>query len=456
MSANITLDGSRWMVSALDPFHDYQQQLEGYPGLHAGKSVCQMFCTTAAISCPAAQAGNYDAAVFFTGLDGATSFGVSSAVTKCIYKFDHASLPAALNIGPVVVLADGPGVDLNCFQNGSADRYLLYTRPTSIIDAGRLIAIGIEVYNNTAAIYKQGTVNVAMMNQADGDDTSCLYVDTNGTGTWANASVLEHRIGVLPKSETEVRSYPGSGQWNAEEGVYMVPRLSQFDLKPGFATSRSGIGYYDSASNYPYSHWVPSSSETTASTTVPTPSTMPISGFLPCCAYFSGLSHETTLSVTVRAIVEYFPVPLSTMMPLATPSPIFDPVALSSYAIAARDAPYAVPVSMNAHGDYFRMVASTIAKVAPHVIAVLTAPSIGTAVSLGSQLLTAVPNLLREIQAQRMRDKQSSKPNQEGKLSTQSRVRDRTSQLATGRKLKVDGKRVRLAVAGSDAAPLTK
>jgi hypothetical protein len=107
-----------------------------------------------------------------------------------------------------------------------------------------------------------------------------------------------------------------------------------------------------------------------------------ISSFNPAVAVFSGLSIQTTLTVTVRSYVEYFPTVGHPYMPLCAPSPVLDMKALAAYSIAARAAPYAVPADMNPAGEYFRMVLKILRAVAPSIAGALGNPGVG--VFLGS------------------------------------------------------------------------
>jgi hypothetical protein len=97
-------------------------------------------------------------------------------------------------------------------------------------------------------------------------------------------------------------------------------------------------------------------------------------------SFFTGLSPSTTLTVTFRAIVEYFPNPTDELLQIATPSAQYDPIVLQAYNEAIKAAPYAVPVNMNAGGKYFRMCMSAISKVAPTVARLISAPYPGAGV----------------------------------------------------------------------------
>jgi len=89
-------------------------------------------------------------------------------------------------------------------------------------------------------------------------------------------------------------------------------------------------------------------------------------------AYFTGLSPETTLSVTYRTFVEYSPPATSDFYTEVTPCAEYDPHVFEVYNMVAKQAPYAVPVGQNAAGDFFRKVLGAVKTVAPIASKLLT------------------------------------------------------------------------------------
>jgi hypothetical protein len=70
--------------------------------------------------------------------------------------------------------------------------------------------------------------------------------------------------------------------------------------------------------------------------------------------YFTGLSLQTTLAITLNCFVERFPGPQETdLVVLAKPSPQYDLLALEIYSHALHDMPPGVMVKENGLGEWF-------------------------------------------------------------------------------------------------------
>lgn len=386
----------RWCLTALDPFHDYQQNIEGYPDLNALPSVCQMYTTTVTVTAPAAAgAGTWDCNVMFTGLDCAsTSLQTLMLATRYHCVYDHAALPTALGVAPMTILSDAAGVDLT-LHSATAERDYLYTRQNAS-DMGRLIAVGYEVHNTTAEIYKQGTVVTAMIPSERIESSDCTYFDTNGA-PWSSVGRSCILLPCYPSDEAQVRQIPSSGQWAAAKGCYVVPRIINMNNVPQPSYGKSGITYHtlpEGVAGAAVYQTAPTTNSTFGGIVCPASNGTTDSIFGATCSYFTGLSNQTTLTITLRSVVEYFPYPGSALLPAATPSPAYDPVSLQLYSLAVREAPYAVPVAQNSAGDFFRKILRVISNVAPVVGAMLPSPAaqgilsgVGMAAGAGSTLL---------------------------------------------------------------------
>lgn len=391
---SISKAGQEWMVSCLDPFHDYQQTLSGYPDMEAGRSVCQMYTTSYNIAMPSSYTTGYNCQVVFTGLDAMAN--TTGAGTQHMYYFDsgkqqmtYSSTTAGsgaykLTTAPVMVLCStgttAPTLD-NVATTGTGGtnpvHYAsLYTR--SVATRGRLIGIGIEVHNTTAELYKQGTVTVGQLASDYGTAYSVYTVDSDAA--YESIPVTYCKGATLPSSEASLRAIPGSGQWEAAKGVYMIPRLLRSEL-PIMSPGHCACACFSEGAKHFGQVPMIGADVTTPQFNV---QGLPISSFSPMSAIFTGLSPQTTLRVTVRSIVEFFPGDGDAFLPLAIPSALYDPLALTAYAAASRSAPYAVPVSMNAAGDYFRLVLKALsgAKQISPLLALV--PKVGPLLSVGA------------------------------------------------------------------------
>lgn len=365
---DLTPTGEGWLVAALDPFHDYRLKPEGFPDLVSSNSIVQIHNYSIDVSAPASAGGNnWDCSVIYTGLDAYPTAGVpvlDAAKPFCgALEYDHADLATLRRINSLTVITDATGVALNP-ANSTGDFYGLPSFRSS--QQGRLIGVAVEVHNTTAEMYRQGSMSVAMLPPTADDVQSMTLIDTNVAPQYTKDFQCDSST-YLPSYIADVKSVPQAGTWEARKGVYMIPRLSKGNINPTSATpNRSTLVRYKTAGGSAACVTVPQFVEATISA-MPYYHGFGSSSFSPMCAFFSGLSDQTTLTVTFRCIVEYFPTVSSEMISLTTPSARHDPKALAAYCAVAESAPYAVPVGNNASGDYFRDVVEAAAQVIPYV-----------------------------------------------------------------------------------------
>jgi len=389
-----TENGKKWLVTCLDPFHDYQQTIEGFPDMCGQPSVCQMLNTSVTIAAPGA--ANWDCNVCFTGLDmdNYNSATIIPAATPpgggatIVVPFSGVAIPGQYEIAPLTIVSAASGTPCDVISNNT-NKSLLYTR-SNHRTPGRLVAVAYEVHNTTADINKQGAVTTGMNPCIRTDSSTIIYKDTDVAAKPAQTGGLSFVqcdwCCALPGTAEAVRRIPTSCQWDARDGVYAIPRLNTEHVvsKPS-NTDGSSIGWFHDLAGASMSPWVLEPYDTYvnalgASSTTYQFARPVISSFSPMSSYFTGLSPSTTLTITLRAVVEYFPTAHDELIQIATPSAEYDPEVLTAYNKAIKLAPYAVPVGMNAGGKYFRMCMSAISKVAPTVAKLISAPYPGAGV----------------------------------------------------------------------------
>ena len=106
-------------------------------------------------------------------------------------------------------------------------------------------------------------------------------------------------------------------------------------------------------------------------------------------AYFTGLSAQTSLTVTMRAFVEVFPSPGNPLVPLAHPSSPYDAKVLQCYSEIMSELHAGYPVRDNAAGDYFRKAYAAL----KHAI------SIGRMIPGGRDIADAVASGVKSAEA---------------------------------------------------------
>jgi hypothetical protein len=265
-------------------------------------------------------------------------------------------------------------------------------------DRCRLISVGFEIHNTTAEIYKQGSLTVAQLPDVAEDSHTCNYKDTNVAG-YNTQSIQVDRCCLMASTLAPLLSVPGSQTWPAAEGVYVIPRMTKVPSQViSYALVEGQDGGYGANGRVPVLYGTDGLVATPEPTTyirgvagadssnIPLCNPFGASGFAPCQVYLSGLSNASTLTISFRTVVEYFPALGSALLPLASPSPCYDPDVLRLYSEIITMAPYAVKVSENASGDYFRRIFQILSRAL-----VLTSPlfgSFGPVVKAGGEIIS--------------------------------------------------------------------
>lgn len=250
---------------------------------------------------------------------------------------------------------------------------------------GRLIGCGVEVHNVTPELYRSGTITCGSMPQSNQEYTfnyvnaSNVPVIVSGTpsGTTYSRSYYTTNASVRPlynrpATIAEAMTYPGTTQWDAKDGLYMIlcqqgllndpapPEYiyplflnQEIDDVPMQAINDSAIGIVPTQTG----------SHATLAHVMPGPvKWAPVSTKF---AYFTGLSPETKLTVNCRIFYETFPTILQQdILTLSTPSPDLDEHALQLYQHCQTHLPCGVPVGMNGLGEWFAMAVSEFSDVA--------------------------------------------------------------------------------------------
>jgi len=314
-----------------------------------------------------AGAGLWDCSVIYTGLDTSSATGipvVPAAKPFCgAIAWDHGDLATYKLMNSLTVITDATGVALTPSNTTGVFQGMPSFRSTH---QGRLIAVAVEIHNTTAEINRQGSLTVGMLPPSSADVQSITPIDGAGV-PYYDKDFQADSTTYFPGVVGDLKSVPQSATWEARKGVYMIPRLSKADIVPTTPTPNRGTicRWRDGTATSGAAITVPQFVEATLN--MPYYQGFNPSSFSPMCAFLSGLSNATTLTVTFRCLVEYFPTVSSEMISLTSPSASYDPKAMAAYSAICESAPCAVPVSMNAGGDYFRAILSTVSALGPVV-----------------------------------------------------------------------------------------
>ena len=378
----VTEAGTRWLMAALDPFHDAPINVDGLPDNSTGLSVVKKVLQTIQIQPPAGldDGDTWDCSVIswpelntyqgttYQGTTGQTEnrFNLyASNITNIIGGVTYASVASGATTLPATTVGSVTPISAGIsFLQGSAD-----------VSPMRAIARAFEVANTTADIYKQGTVYCWQVPAEYQEALSEVFIGTGGS-LEAPAAVYGKvvRFAPLPpKTLEQVSITMDSRMWEASKGCYCVSRA---DADTNYVASLSSlntiygehtISPFGDADGYSQ-RWATGSWDEAVSLFAPPTIRSP---FNLHGAYFTGLSKQTSLTLRAVAFLEVFPPPNSELVTLATPSCPLDSNCLDLYSESIRRLPVGVPFNQNPLGEWFEDVVNTIAGAA--------APALGAA-----------------------------------------------------------------------------
>jgi len=267
----------------------------------------------------------------------------------------------------------------------------------------RVIAKALEIINTTAVINRQGLCTACRYSQPDIDHYNS-YVALFGDEPYKNSVTgLNLFLERLPPSNlAEAVLYPQNAQWEAEKGYYapvyckvdsvvtmpqpVYPLQINQDFVAGPEVIQTQLSY--SPKVYPELF---SGNTATFFSPANVPSYSPQDGI---CAFFTGLSDQSTLTVRCRWVIERFPgKDEKEILVLAQPSCPRDDFALELQSRFFRFCPAAVDYGQNPNGEWGKKAVSflaALAKQAGPLIGMLPFPgagAFGKMVSMGGGAL---------------------------------------------------------------------
>lgn len=309
LNTNLSPDGRDWLTLALDPFHDLQKPIAGYPDADGSQTVVSCYQYSLDITKPAGAAGNWDLHVFTLPI-GATT----SALQHTETGFDAftatvgATATAVSTVNAISVDAGQPTVPTSTavFAPTNYTQLLQPLVPDALAGVSRVVGFGIEAINSSAEIYKQGLVTCYRMPQVVGQSTHSVLT---AASVGASQALKFKRA---PTSVAEALLLKGTTQWAAEEGAYLVVPLCGIE-NPLVGLSNRNVMI---RSDEPVSIGAHAQTEALAFSTalnappIPTLSIMNYQKVVPYCTcgiYFSGLNALSSIRIRVKVYTERAP-----------------------------------------------------------------------------------------------------------------------------------------------------
>lgn len=411
----ITPEAKAWLTIALDPFHDGQiPNLEGYPDSLTSPSVVQIVKKSMNLVKPSGlAAGNWDMMIHFHD-SLSTNLAKPCGLNENILlqnTLTHDATTPTMHCGGISIvgrLSSDLANPVWMFSSDGTKGVAMSspsTDPEYLRGRTRCIARGFEVRNTTAEIYKQGSICVyrqptapenfaaytckinltdALVKETDikidskkRKDAPSPFANVEGTA----ARSLRYSI-PPPNNLQEALLLPGTRQWEAKHGCYVVQ--TQYDManSASFHAPQGVLVNLDEANlSFPSVHV--NESAKTMYTQIPngfdplviyeggegtgllpilTYASQKFIPFNPCGTILSGLSDNSTITLNW---IEVFERTISSeqkdLITLAKPSaPVCYP-AMELYSAVWRELPVGVPVEENGLGDWFLGVCDSIA-----------------------------------------------------------------------------------------------
>jgi hypothetical protein len=380
--SGVSSDGEKWALLALDPFHDTQLEVVGKCDSQIGRSLLYDIRKDVTITKDAGlAAGNWDCHVAFIPscrmCDSAGKVSVFSPINGVAppcpngFVYDE-EVATALPDGVVVCCQVASGGDT--FDPSSAANFYTPISIDSFLQPNarhNVVSAALEVHNTTAEIEKQGSVT------AYRHENSYL-----ACGFGVSGANFPSMVSNAPPRTVGLAKEIGGVTWDAAEGVLLPLAFSRADATPGAYVPKLTVlvqdnGYLFANNALAGGAFLPSGFDLG----------MDASG-----AYFTGLSDGTSLTVTLRMVMEVFPEPSSDLMALAHPSPPVDYHAMQLVSRIQATLKPGYPVDENGFGDFFRGIAGAIGKVVP-----IAAKAIGTVIPKARAITGPVAALATEI-----------------------------------------------------------
>lgn len=385
----------QWLIMALDPFHDTPVNCTGIPDSQTGDSVTQFIKQTLTIDAPPGiTTGTWDCHIvmspFFANSATPLSFVAGSSVNN--------NLPIQFDVGQdfrlvtPVTINSYPTGDSTGFSNPFAGAIASDTsHVTSLLNLNanftngdyRVVSQGFEVVNTTAELTRQGLTTVY---RSPVPPTVSATVKTTVAMSAAGevdvvGDVMYVVMDNIPSTPNQALLLPGTKQWLAKEGCYVVGRINNCDSQVQNETwTQPLLSLEEQVTGGTNDYYLPVLLFNPLGTTpvVNVPSTraiqwtnMDISG-----AFFQGLSLSTSLTINWNICIERFPSVVETdLVVLAKPSPCYCPMAFELYKAIAQDLPTGVMQKENGLGEWFRDAVDTAAEYIQPIAAMIPHPA---------------------------------------------------------------------------------
>jgi len=403
----ISATSKDYLLAALDPYHDREFDIpRGVPDGNTQRSVVRCINQTRTIGAPEGLAPGESWVCVISNNQFLNT--AQMRLIADLKRNNNVVLESLDGTSNYVGSCEEHFIDIDVYGEDGDPDYAQIAKPADVTASygfsldptlargiGRFVGCGIEVHNVTAELYRSGTVTVGEVPQATIPEWTLNQLNVLTTDTTNNTLNPKPRYQVRsdvastvraitnrPSTLSQAMMYPGSQQWEAKDGLYMVLAQQGQCNEPAPPEYVFPVFWNQEIDEDPNN-----SVNSSALLVVPTESAADVTigqctrgpmKWAPLSskfAYFSGLSQETKLTINCRLFYESFPSYLQTdILTLSSPSPDMDPHAMAIYQHCMTHLPIGVPVGMNGLGEWFAEAVSEFADVAGLGLSALGVP----------------------------------------------------------------------------------
>jgi len=403
-------DAKNGIIQLVNPIMDFGIRPVGYAGTaQQANSIVQVIKRSVTISAPVGVPGNWDFHFFNTPMN-VPQFPTAGFQTGNMTTSLVPNSSAAARVGPFVCLSGAAGAQLSMYSAAAAPAAVttlsVPISPDGPLSSAALvqgayaggisqvIGMGLEYHDTTAEISKQGTATVYHLAQDPILDRQSVWVTTATGGTslaptnvTLNRITSTHEITDVPSSVSQALLLPGTRQWEAKYGAYVVPTLVDTnipltELEPVMPIIKSGtytditlpgvgttvpteyIAYTDANPGAGVTVGLGTDNVTAAgvSQAIGTTQLQKYNNFNTAGIYVTGLANTATITLNTVMYVQRFPTAGEpTLVVLCGASPKYDKRMSEYYSIITQNLPVGCKVADNADGDWFFEGISTLA-----------------------------------------------------------------------------------------------
>jgi len=348
--AGVTKDARLWLEHALDPFKDLPTPCRGFPDKNMNPSVVQVVKQSVNVASTSGT-NTWYLSVYLDTLPTSVNVRQTGLMDPGLpTTYDNATqLATDYPLGGVVIRQANQVGGLYDFRGSTGNIPLA----TSYYNNGstRIIGVAIEIRDVTPELNKQGAITTWRLPSNDGH-LSIANIMSKGAVTpsvYVPTAYRQQELIKPPYTPSEAMLLPGTLQWEAREGAYIVAVLDDVVVPPTKRAASCPHIFENTLHGVPSMSAVTNNSITTWGMNQLHPDPH---NWASCGALLTGLGQFSTFQINVNYIIERFvDSSAGDLATIATPSCPFDPMALELYTRIARTMPTGVPVRENGLGS---------------------------------------------------------------------------------------------------------